>query len=275
MIPHFGRSSRYSPARSREHLARRTIGGATLNLKAQLWLQAFQDGELTPSQLRKGKTLVTSTAAQSFVARLSSLNSVLAGSELERRVPQNRERYWRKIERLINATEKEADRGESLKCKAEGPIFYERRVLMRTSNQLWRGVACGGLSLLLLSGVGLPISARAATNKGDSGKCSEAKQTHREVRAMRQKMLAEAKAEDAALEKMVAELNKAPESKKVDLEAAILTKLVAQHHERLGEWESLHAQIMQHRKEHMPMANVQNSSAGIQNKNRSASTASK
>lgn len=54
-------------------------------------------------------------------------------------------------------------------------------------------------------------------------------------------MLAQAKAEDDALEKLVAELNKAPEPKKVDPEADILTKLVAQHHQRLTEWESLHA----------------------------------
>ena len=39
---------------------------------------------------------------------------------------------------------------------------------------------------------------------------------------------------------MIAELNQAPEAKKADLEAAILTKLVAQHHRMLGEWASMH-----------------------------------
>ena len=71
---------------------------------------------------------------------------------------------------------------------------------------------------------------------------------------MRERMLTQAKAEDAALEKLVAELNKAPEAKKPDLEAAILTKLVAQHHQRLGEWESLHARMEQFRKEHVQAA---------------------
>ncbi len=77
------------------------------------------DGELKPSQLRKAKALATRTEAQSLVARLSSLKSVLTGSELERRVPQNRERYWRKIERLIsgNGARGEADLGESIKSK--------------------------------------------------------------------------------------------------------------------------------------------------------------
>ncbi len=88
---------------------------------------------------------------------------------------------------------------------------------------------------------------------------------------MREKMLAEAKAEDAALEKMVAELNKAPESKKVDLEAAILTKLVAQHHQRLTEWETMHAHWMQSRKEHAPLAQNSGSSHSTQ----SASPSSK
>ena len=67
-------------------------------------------------------------------------------------------------------------------------------------------------------------------------------------------MLDQARAEDAALQKMIADLNKAPEAKKADLEAAILTKLVAQHHQMLGEWESLHAKRMQLRKEEMQLS---------------------
>ena len=79
------------------------------------------------------------------------------------------------------------------------------------------------------------------------------------MQPMREKMLAEAKAEDAALEKMVAELNKAPEGKKVDLEAAILTKLVAQHHQMLAEWEALHGRMMQFRHEHMQIGKTETS----------------
>jgi hypothetical protein len=121
---------------------------------------------------------------------------------------------------------------------------------MKTSNRMWRGIACGGLSLALLGGVGLPITALAASN-GNSVKTNPMQEHRHEMRAMREKMLAEAKAEDATLEKMVAELHKAPEAKKVDLEAAILTKLVAQHHRMLGDWESMHAQMMQFRRERM------------------------
>ncbi len=67
---------------------------------------------------------------------------------------------------------------------------------------------------------------------------------------MRQKMLAQAKEEDAQLERLVTQLNSAPEAQKTDLEAQILTKLVAQHHEMLSQWESLHSRMMQFHKEH-------------------------
>ena len=96
--------------------------------------------------------------------------------------------------------------------------------------------------MALVGGVGLPISARAAADNSSEKTCKMVE--HRQaMQAMREKMLAQVKAEDAALEKLVAELNKAPEAKKPDIEAAILTKLVAQHHERLGEWESLQARL--------------------------------
>ncbi len=142
---------------------------------------------------------------------------------------------------------------------------------MKISNQLWKRMACGGLSLALLSGVGLPISAWAANNC-TSEKSHDFKAHRQELRAMHQKMLAEAKAEDTALEKMVAELNKAPEAKKVDLEAAILTKLVAQHHQMLGEWQSMHHKMMAFRKEHRPMTSSTGTTGGT---GQSTSTAQK
>ncbi len=145
---------------------------------------------------------------------------------------------------------------------------------MRT-NRLWKGLACGGLSLALFSGFALPVSASAANNGSCNGS-TDIKGHRQELRAMHQKMMAEAKAEDAALEKMVAELNKAPEGKKVDLEAAILTKLVAQHHQMLGDWESMHARIKQFRKEHMAMGKAETSSTGTtKGTGQSTSTAQK
>jgi hypothetical protein len=119
----------------------------------------------------------------------------------------------------------------------------------RNRNRLSRAIACGGLSLVMAGGAALPFSAFAA----DTGTCAKSgkfTEQHQELKALRQKMLTEAKAQDATLEKMAAELNQAPESKKVDLEAAIVTKLVAQNHERVKDWETLQARIQQFRQEH-------------------------
>ncbi len=132
-------------------------------------------------------------------------------------------------------------------------------------------MAAGGLSLALLSGVALPLSALAANNANPE-KSKDIKEHRQELRAMHHKMMEEAKAEDAALEKMVAELNQAPEAKKVDLEAAILTKLVAQHHEMLGEWESMHAKMQQFRKEHARMGKAETSTGTLNGTGQSTST---
>jgi hypothetical protein len=122
--------------------------------------------------------------------------------------------------------------------------------MKKTANRMWRGVVCGGLSFALLGGVALPITALAA-GSCQCGTSSVMMQHRPEFKAMHEKMLAKAKAEDAALEKLVAELNQAPEAKKPDLEAAILNKLVAQHHEMLGEWESMHSRMMAMGNQHM------------------------
>jgi glutamate mutase epsilon subunit len=86
---------------------------------------------------------------------------------------------------------------------------------------------------------------------------------HQAMRSMHEKMMAQAKAEDATLEKLVAELKKAPEARKPDLEAAILTKLVAAHHQRLNEWESLQASMKQFREERREMTKTGISSNGV------------
>jgi transcriptional regulator with GAF, ATPase, and Fis domain len=128
-------------------------------------------------------------------------------------------------------------------------------MIMNKTLRIWRGIAAGGLSLALVGGIGLPVSALAAGNTCSDQNCKMMEHTQA-IQSLRGKMLVQAKAEDAALEKLVAELNKAPQAKKVDLEAAILTKLVAMHHQRLGEWETLHARLMELQKERMQTANA-------------------
>ncbi len=124
---------------------------------------------------------------------------------------------------------------------------------MNRQIRLWRSITVGGLSLALLGAIGLPVPAGAGAANTCDKACSM-KEHRAELRGLHQKMLDQARAEDAVLQKMVADLNKAPEAKKADLEAAILTKLVAQHHQMLGEWESLHAKRMQLRKEAMQLS---------------------
>lgn len=120
---------------------------------------------------------------------------------------------------------------------------------MKKPNNVWRALACGGLSLAM---VGLPLSVSAATPSNTGSQQSNQRTEHREdMRAMREKMLAQAKSEDATLQKLDEELKQAPESKKVDIEASILNQLVAQHHQMVTTWESMHERMAQYRREHM------------------------
>ncbi len=41
------------------------------------------------------------TEARSLLAELAQLKATLAGNEIQRRVPQSRQRYWSRIERAI------------------------------------------------------------------------------------------------------------------------------------------------------------------------------
>jgi hypothetical protein len=115
---------------------------------------------------------------------------------------------------------------------------------MNATNRIARIAATAGLSILVATAVCPSVPADSSANS-PSGQPQNRLKHRQEMMAMREKMLARAKAEDAALAKMVAEMNQAPEAKKVDLETAILTKLVAQHHQMLSEWEAMHAR-MQH-----------------------------
>ncbi len=126
---------------------------------------------------------------------------------------------------------------------------------MKTSNRIGRAIAYGGLSLALLGGMGLPLSVLAA-GTSSPGKSEAPMARRQEMLAMRHKLLAQLKAEDAELQKMVAELTAAPEARKPDLEAAILTKLIAQRHEMIGDLEGMHARVMRFRHNYMPTSST-------------------
>jgi hypothetical protein len=74
-----------------------------------------------------------------------------------------------------------------------------------------------------------------------------------EMQAQKQKMMAEMKAQDAALTEQVAKMNSAPADKKTDLMAAVLTQMVEQQTAMHARMEKMQTKMMQHMTEHMQM----------------------
>jgi hypothetical protein len=136
---------------------------------------------------------------------------------------------------------------------------------MKSSNCLSRAIAAGTVSLALLGGLALPASAAPAANDKGGKMCCN-KEHWQAMRAEHEKMLSEAKAEDAELAKLVNQLNTAPEAKKTDLEAQILTKLVAQHHKMVAHWDAMHTRMAELRKEHLQASTAPAKSANTAEK---------
>lgn len=89
--------------------------------------------------------------------------------------------------------------------------------------------------------------------KGKSMTKAQLMDSCREMKEKQEKMMAEMKAQDAELTAQVGEMNSAPADKKLDLLAAVLTRLVQQNtamHERM---EKMHGEMMQHMMQHMQM----------------------
>jgi hypothetical protein len=112
---------------------------------------------------------------------------------------------------------------------------------MKEFNGLKRYVVAAGLSAALLGALSASALAQSASPACNSAKSETANVERHHWRAIREKFLAQAKVENAQLENMISELNRAPEANKPDLEAAILTKLVAQRQEMLADLEFAHA----------------------------------
>jgi anti-sigma factor RsiW len=69
-------------------------------------LQAYLDGELSPGETKAIADLLESDAgAQGLYQELKIARSLLAGNELERKLPESREFYWSKIQRQIDRAE--------------------------------------------------------------------------------------------------------------------------------------------------------------------------
>jgi len=94
--------------------------------------------------------------------------------------------------------------------------------------------------------VWFPIQAQSA--EPASGRMMDAKTMKccQQMKEQHQKMMAEMKAQDVKLAEQVAKMNSAPEGKKVDLLAAVVTKMVEQRAAMNVQMEKMHDQKMQH-----------------------------
>ena len=83
----------------------------------------------------------------------------------------------------------------------------------------------------------------------------EAKMMERcqEMKAQKQKMMAEMKAQDDHLTDQIAQMNRAPTDKKMELMASVLTHLVEQRVSMRVQKSKMEEQMMQHMMQHMQM----------------------
>ncbi len=111
-------------------------------------------------------------------------------------------------------------------------------------------VTRSGFALALSLAIWFPVLARSAEPAGEMN-MAEPKEMKccQEMKDQRQKMMAEMKAQDAELAAQVAEMNRAPADKKLDLVAAIVTRLVEQRAAMNARMEKMHGEMMKH----MPM----------------------
>src|SRR6266699_574078 len=77
-----------------------------INHETELKLQAYLDGELPTGEAKAVADLLGRDAgAQALYQELRITQSLLAGNELERKLPESREFYWSKIQRQIERVE--------------------------------------------------------------------------------------------------------------------------------------------------------------------------
>ncbi len=108
------------------------------------------------------------------------------------------------------------------------------------------------LVLALALALGAPLQAQSAEHMAEKnmtdGKMMDQCQ---EMMAQKQKMMAEMKTQDAELTAQVAKMNSAPQGKKLDLIAAVVTDLVEQRIAMDARKAQMHEKMMQHMMQHM------------------------
>ncbi len=110
------------------------------------------------------------------------------------------------------------------------------------------------LVLALALTLGAPLQAQSAEHMAGKnmtdGKMMDQCQ---EMMAHKQKMMADMKAQDAELTAQVAKMNSAPQDQKLDLIAAVVTRMVEQRIAMDERKAKMHDEMMQHMMQHMQM----------------------
>jgi vacuolar-type H+-ATPase subunit I/STV1 len=119
------------------------------------------------------------------------------------------------------------------------------------------------LLFVVITGLMLATTLFAQSQQGSGNQKAFASRPKQEVRGgqmmerckammeRRQQMLAEMKAMDTELDKLVAEMNSAPESKKADAVAAVVSKMVEQRKAMHEKMQEMQMRMTQHMTEHM------------------------
>ncbi len=110
------------------------------------------------------------------------------------------------------------------------------------------------LALALALAIWSPVQAQSA-EPAKGKKMTEAKMMERcqEMKEQKQKMMEDMKAQDAQLTEQVAEMNSAPEDKKMSLMAAVITHMVEQRIAMDARKAKMEEEMMKHMMEHMQM----------------------
>ena len=110
------------------------------------------------------------------------------------------------------------------------------------------------LTLALVLAIWSPVPSRSAEPAGGKmmmdGKMME---RCRELKAQKQKMMEDMKAQDAELTEQVAKMNSAPADKKMNLMAAVITHMVEQRIAMDARMAKMQDEMMQHMMQHMQM----------------------
>ena len=110
------------------------------------------------------------------------------------------------------------------------------------------------LALAMALAIWSPLPARSAES-AEGGKMTEAKMMEQcqEMKAQKEKMKADMKAHDAQLTEQLTEMNRAPQDKKTDLMAAVITHMVEQRITMDARKAQMEEEMMKHMMQHMQM----------------------